>query len=68
MTRVVGHARSTQFERDPVKAYRRARAIDAMLRSVLPRRPRGVTRGTHAHFNRVDDARMIEAARKLNKA
>ena len=66
--RVVGHKRRSEFERDPAEAYRRARALDAMLPSVLPPRPRGVTRGTHEYFNQVDDARMIEAARKLNRA
>ena len=45
-----------------------ARALDAMLHAALPPVPRGVTRGTHEYFNRVDAARQIAAARKLNRA
>jgi hypothetical protein len=33
------------------------RALDAMLRAALPPVRRGVTRGTHEHFNRLDAAR-----------
>lgn len=66
--RVVGSQNRSEIELDPVKAYRRARALDAMLPAALPCVPRGVTRGTHEHFNRLDAARQIEAARKLNAA
>jgi len=66
--RIVGNKNRSEIELDPVKAYRRGRALDTMLPSVLPRQPRGVTRGTHAYFNSIDDARMLEAARKLNGA
>jgi len=45
-----------------------ARALDAMLHAALPPVRRGVTRGTHEHFNRLDAARQIEAARRLNGA
>jgi hypothetical protein len=37
-----------------------------MLRAALPSVPRGVTRGTHEYFNRLDAARQAEAARRLN--
>ena len=66
--RIVGRQDRSEIELDPVKAYRRARALDAMLHAALPPVPRGVTRGTHEYFNRVDAARQIEAARKLNRA
>ncbi len=66
--RIVGNKNRSEIELDPVKAYRRGLQLDAMLPSVLPPHPRGVFRGTHAYFNRIDDARMLEAARKLNRA
>ncbi len=66
--RIVGRQDRSEIELDPVKAYRRARALDAMLHAALPPVPRGVTRGTHEHFNRMDAARQIEAARRLNGA
>ena len=67
--RVIGPNRDrTEFELDPVRAYRRGRALDAMLRSGLPAPRRGVSRGTFADFARQDEARMREAARKLNEA
>jgi hypothetical protein len=66
--RIVGRQDRSEIELDPVKAYRRARALDAMLRAALLPVPRGVTRGTHEHFNHVDAARQAAAARKLNRA
>jgi len=66
--RIVGRQDRSEIELDPVKAYRRARALDAMLHAALPPVRRGVTRGTHEHFNRLDAARQVEAARRLNGA
>ena len=66
--RVVGGQDRSEIELDPVKAYRRARALDAMLHAALPPVRRGVTRGTHEYFNRVDAARQVAAARRLNGA
>ena len=66
--RVVGGQDRYEIELDPVKAYRRARALDAMLHAALPPVRRGVTRGTHEYFNRVDAARQVAAARRLNGA
>lgn len=63
--RIVGTQDRTEIELDPVKAFRRARALDAMLHAALPTVRRGVMRGTHEYFNRLDAARQIEAARKL---
>ena len=65
--RVVGSRNRSEIELDPVKAYRRGRALDAMLRAAWPPLPRGVTRGTHEYFNRLDAARQVEVARRLNK-
>ncbi len=67
--RVIGpHRGRTQFETDPARAFRRARALDAMLSAALPRPRRGVFRGTFADFARDDEQRMREAARRLNRA
>jgi hypothetical protein len=66
--RVVGRKDRSEIELDPVEAYRRGRALDAMLHAALPPVRRGVTRGTHEHFNRLDAARQVEAARRLNGA
>jgi hypothetical protein len=66
--RLVGRKDRSEIELDPVQAYRRGRALDDMLRAVLPPVPRGVTRGSHEYFNRLDAARQIADARKLNPA
>jgi hypothetical protein len=55
-----------EFELDPVQAYRRGRALDAMLRSARPPIERGVRRGTAARFEAEDEARARLAARRIN--
>jgi hypothetical protein len=65
--RIVGRHDRSEIELDPVKAFRRARDLDAMLRAALPGVPRGVTRGTHEYFNRLDAARQIEAAMRIKQ-
>jgi len=64
--RVVGRKDRTEIELDPVKAYLRARVLDGLLRTALPPFPRGVWRGTHAYFNRLDAQRQADIARRLN--
>ncbi len=66
--RLVGNQDRSEIELDPVKAYRRGRALDSMLRSAAPPVKRGVMRGTHKHFNRVDADRQTQTARALNAA
>ena len=66
--RIVGTQNRSEIELDPVKAYRRARAMDAMMRGTAPPFVRGVTRGTHEYFNRIDDERQRQSARALNAA
>ena len=66
--RLVGKQDRSEFVSDPVEAMRRGRALDSMLRAAAPPVPRGVTRGSHAHFNRVDEERQVLIARKLNAA
>jgi hypothetical protein len=58
----------SEIELDPVKAYRRGRILDAMLRSALPPPKRGVYRGTFEAFERMDEARRIEGARRLENS
>lgn len=62
----VGDNGHIEIELDPAKAVRRGLELDAMMRGTLPPYPRGVTRGTHEYFNRIDDARRAAAARILN--
>ena len=64
--RIVGNQNRSEIEHDPVKAYRRGLTLDVMLRGAAPPIPRGVTRGTHEYFNRLDAARQASAARALN--
>ena len=66
--RIVGKQDRSEIELDPEKAYRRGRALDAMLRSASPPIAHGVTRGTHEYFNRLDAKRQTQAARALNAA
>jgi cob(I)alamin adenosyltransferase len=58
----------TEIELDPTRAYRRGRVLDAMLRAALPRPRRGVHRGTSEALARMDEARMVDAARRVEEA
>ena len=64
--KIVGDQDRSEIELDPVKAYRRGKALDAMLRGALLPRARGVMRASHAEFMRIDAERQIEQARVLN--
>jgi hypothetical protein len=64
--RIVGSLDRCEFEPDPEKAWRRGVKLDAMLKGTLPPHPRGVFRGTHAYFNRMDDERARRIAARLN--
>jgi hypothetical protein len=64
--RVIGNQNRNEIELDPVTAYRRGRKLDAMLRAARPPIPHGVTRGSHSYFQRMDEARMVETARRIN--
>ncbi len=63
--RIVGDKNRSEIELDPLKAYRRGRALDAMLRSAAPPVVRGVMRGSHEHFNRLDAERQTLVASAL---
>ena len=63
--RIVGLQNRSEIELDPHQAYRRGRALDAVLRHAAPPIPRGVTRGSHEYFNRLDAERQKQAARAL---
>ena len=66
--RIVGKQDRTEIELDPSEAHRRGRVLDRMLHATAPPRPRGVMRGSHERFNRLDDERQVLIARKLNAA
>ena len=64
--RIIGNQNRSEIELDPVKAYQRGRALDALLHRAFSPVAHGVTRGTHAHFNRLDAERQLQVARELN--
>ena len=66
--RIVGNQNRSDIELDPVEACRRGKVLDAMLRNVLPPVKRGVARGSHTYFNRIDAQRQVLIARLLNTA
>ena len=66
--RIVGRNNRTEIELDPVLAIRRGRLLDAMLRAAAEPVARGVLRGTHEYFNRLDAERQVQNARKINAA
>lgn len=67
MTRIVGKQDRSEFVLDPAEAWRRGRILDRMLAGALPPRPR-VIRASFAEFERIDELRRLEIARKLNSA
>ncbi len=65
--RVVGARRGlSEIELDPLAAWRRGRILDAQLQQALPPHPRGVWRGTFEQFARMDEVRMLSAARRVD--
>lgn len=66
--RIVGDKDRAEIELNPVRAHRRGQVLDRMLRAAAPPWPRGVMRGSHEYFNRLDDERQVLIARKLNAA
>lgn len=66
--RIIGRQNRSEIELDPAKAMQRGRSLDAMLRGAAIPVARGVTRGTHEFFDRLDAERQTRAARKLNAA
>jgi hypothetical protein len=63
---IVGTQDRTAFELEPLRAWRRARRLDELLRTAAPIRPRGVFRVAHVAMNAEDDARMLDVARRIN--
>lgn len=68
MTRIVGKQDRSEIILDPAEAWRRGRVLDRMLPSPLPRTRPKVLRAKHAELNRLDDARALQLARRLNGA
>lgn len=65
--RIVGSLNRSAFEPDPHEAWRRARVLDTWLRAARPPHARGAIRATHDAMMRLDEARMVEAARTVNR-
>ncbi len=65
--RLVGHRKAIDFESvaEPAEALQRGRALDAMLAATRLPVPRGAIRASHAEMNRLDDARQLQAARRI---
>ena len=65
--RIVGTSRAGADDAsvNPQEAWARGRVLDAMLPTPVMV-PRGVSRLTHMQRNALDDARMVEVARRLN--
>ena len=66
--KLIGTHDRDEIELNPQEAWRRARQLDAVFAQMLLPYPRGVTRATHAEFQRRDEARMVEAARRIGAA
>ncbi len=67
--RIVGpHRDQNEFEFDPTQAFRRGRALDALLRGAVAPPRRGAFRGSFERFAREDERRWREAARQINAA
>ena len=65
--KTIGNFPRDEIVIDPTEALRRGRVLDQMLKNTRPRVPHGVTRGTHAMFQAMDEQRMIAIARALNR-
>lgn len=65
--RIVGAKNRSEIETDPLQAWQRGKALDAMLRAAQPARQRGVWRLTHAQMNLLDLARQLAQAAKVNR-
>lgn len=65
--RTVGTQTRSEFENDPIRAWHRGVALDAMLRAAMPHPRPGVWRLTHARMNQADLDRQRLQAAKLNR-
>ena len=65
--RIVGPLNRSEYEPDPAQAWRRARRLDTLLRAAAPVPSHGVSRATHDEMARQDEARMLQAARRMNR-
>ena len=66
--RIVGDKNRDEFVLDPIEAIRRGAVLDKQMKILLPAHPRGVWRGTHPFFNRMDDERAAAMAERVNLA
>ena len=65
--KTIGNLSRDEIVLDPLEALRRGAVLDQMLSAALPPVPHGVTRGTHAMFQALDEQRMVSIAKKLNR-
>ncbi len=65
--KIVGSLNRSEIETNPLVAWQRGRAMDAMLRGSLPPCPRGVWRLTHAQMNVMDFERQLAQATRVNR-
>ena len=66
--RIVGEKDRDEFVLDPVEALRRGAKLDEQMKMLVAPHPRGVWRGTHAFFNRMDEERAAAMARRVSQA
>ena len=66
--RIVGERNRDEFVLDPVEAIRRGETLDKQMGILLLPYSRGVWRGTHAFFNRMDDERSAAIAERVKLA
>ena len=66
--RIVGERNRDEFVLDPVEAIRRGETLDKQMAILLLPYSRGVWRGTHAFFNRMDDERSAAVAERVKLA
>jgi hypothetical protein len=66
--RIVGDKNRDEFVLDPIEAMRRGATLDQQMKILLPPHSRGVWRGTHQFFNRMDDERAAAMAERVNLA
>ena len=65
--KTIGNFPRDEIVTDPAEALRRGNVLDRMLKSALPPVARGVTHGTHAMFQALDNKRMVDIAKTLNR-
>jgi len=66
--RIVGSKNRDELVLDPIEAIRRGLRLDQQMKILLIPHPRGVWRGTHEFFNRMDDERATAMAKRVDQS